>query len=511
MTSTIIPASPQQSQRQGKALNAFISGLKSTDSQKQYPYQVKPFFDFILPNNNDNNGFVTSSSSLEEKADIFVNKAKDDPQWAQENIVNFIDYCKRRVNVDKTLTAGTLQNYFHIIKLFCEMNNLDTIVNWKKISRGLPKARLRANDRSPLAEEIRELVKHSDRRLKSIVYTMCSSGIRVGAFEFLKWKHVIPKIDEKTGQVLAAKLIVYADEPEQHYGFITPECDCVLQDYMNFRASYGEQVTGESWLIRDLWQTSDIPRNHGGDGANRRGLASYPKRLSVQAIQRELLRAEREQGLRPNLPKGVRRHDWKTTHGFRKFFQSAATAAGMKPIHIEYLMGHSLGITGHYFRPQEDEVFRDYLKAIDGLLIDKDQKTATLLQKQVAELAEKNEEANQVISTKLAQKEKEAEEMRKQIAELTKTQQVIVKNLDDMAKTEKWFMDDPIVTFENTLRRMLGKRDKNGNYNHNLPQIEAAIKRIKEGDKLIEKKLYSPDGNSIIVAKKKNKKKKKNK
>jgi hypothetical protein len=28
--------------------------------------------------------------------------------------------CKRRVNVDKTLTAGTLQNYFHIIKLFCE-------------------------------------------------------------------------------------------------------------------------------------------------------------------------------------------------------------------------------------------------------------------------------------------------------------------------------------------------------------------------------------------------------
>jgi hypothetical protein len=143
MTSTIVPASPQSQQRQGQALNAFISGLKSTDSQKQYPYQVKPFFDFILPND-DNNGFITSS--LEEKADIFVNKAKDDPQWAQDNILNFIDHCKRRVNVDKTLTAGTLQNYFHIIKLFCEMNDLDTIVNWKKISRGLPKARLRKYD-----------------------------------------------------------------------------------------------------------------------------------------------------------------------------------------------------------------------------------------------------------------------------------------------------------------------------------------------------------------------------
>jgi integrase len=508
-TSTeVIPPAPQS--RKGQALNAFISGIKSIDSQRQYPSEIKPFFNFILPSADDDDGGLTSSS-LEEKADVFVNKARENPQWAQENILNFIDHCKRRVNVDKTLTAGTLQNYFNLIKLFCELNDLEMIVNWKKISRGLPKAISRANDRSPMAEEIRQLVKHSDRRLKAIVYTMCSSGIRVGAFEYLRWKHVIPKVDDKTGQVLAAKLIVYAGEPEQHYAFITPECYYVLQDYMNFRANYGEQVTGESWLIRDLWQTSDIPRNRGGDGANRKGLASYPKRLSVDAIKRELLRAEREQGLRPDLPQGVKRHEWKTAHGFRKFFQSAATAAGMKPIHIEYLMGHSLGITGHYFRPQEEEVFSDYLKAVDGLSIDKDQKTATLLQKQVTDIAVRNEEANQIIKTELAKKEKEAEEMKKQIAELTKTQQIILKNLGDMAKTEKWFMDDPIVTFENTLRQMLGKRDKNGDYSHNLPQIEAAIKRIKEGDKLIEEKLYSPDGNSIIVAKKKKQKKKNNK
>ena len=55
-----------------------------------------------------------------------------------------------------------------------------------------------------------------------------------------------------------------------------------------------------------------------------------------------------------------------------------------------------------------------------------------------------------------------------------------------MAKTEEWYMDDPIVTFENTLRQMLGKRDKHGNYKHNLPEIEAAIARIKEGEEHIE-------------------------
>jgi hypothetical protein len=97
MTST-----PQS--RQGQALNAFKSGLKSTNSQGQYPQQIKPFFNFIFSLPND------FTSSLEEKADAFVNKAKNNPQWAQETILNFIDHCKRRVNIDKTLTVGTLQH-----------------------------------------------------------------------------------------------------------------------------------------------------------------------------------------------------------------------------------------------------------------------------------------------------------------------------------------------------------------------------------------------------------------
>jgi integrase/RNA polymerase-binding transcription factor DksA len=100
--------------------------------------------------------------------------------------------------------------------------------------------------------------------------------------------------------------------------------------------------------------------------------------------------------------------------------------------------------------------------------------------KMILSFEAQTEMINEVENTK-----KDAEEMKKQIAELTKNQQIIFKNLGDMAKTEKWFMDDPIVTFENTLRRMLGKRDKHGNYSRNIPEIETAIKRIKEGDKII--------------------------
>ena len=62
----------------------------------------------------------------------------------------------------------------------------DVVLNWKKIARGLPRAGKAANDRAPTIEEIRKLVKYPDRRIKAVVYTMVSSGIRIEAWDYLK-------------------------------------------------------------------------------------------------------------------------------------------------------------------------------------------------------------------------------------------------------------------------------------------------------------------------------------
>jgi len=44
---------------------------------------------------------------------------------------------------------------------------------------------------------------------------MASPGIRIGAWDYLKWRHVTPIKDEKTGgEVIAAKLLAYAGELE---------------------------------------------------------------------------------------------------------------------------------------------------------------------------------------------------------------------------------------------------------------------------------------------------------
>lgn len=90
----------------------------------------------------------------------------------------------------KEITAATALNYLKTIKLFCEMN--DIILPWKRITRGLPKARRYANDRAPTIEEIRKIIEYPDRRIKSIVLTMVSSGIRLGAWDYLNGNILFP-------------------------------------------------------------------------------------------------------------------------------------------------------------------------------------------------------------------------------------------------------------------------------------------------------------------------------
>jgi integrase len=69
--------------------------------------------------------------------------------------------------------------------MFCGVT--DITVQWKKIARGLPRGKRYADDRAPTLDEIRKIIEHPDRRIKPLVYTMASSGVRVGAWDHLNW------------------------------------------------------------------------------------------------------------------------------------------------------------------------------------------------------------------------------------------------------------------------------------------------------------------------------------
>lgn len=374
------------SKQEFDGMTNFMYRLRAAESRRQYPARLKVYLHFL-----------ELKGSLSEQASQFLSEATQDPVWAQMSIMNFVEYQKKRA-ANGAIAFGTIRNYYKAIKLFCEMN--DIVLGWKKITKGLPKQINASNDRTPNAEEIQALLEYPDRRLKPIIYTILSSGIRLGAWDYLHWKHIVPFYGDD-GEVIAAKIIVYAGEDEQYYSFISPEAFHSLKEWMDFRASYGEKITGDSWLMRDLWKTTNI------EYGSKSGLAKLPQKLKASGIKRLLERALWEQGVREPLQNGKRRHEWKAAHGFRKLFKTIAEQH-MRPINVEILMGHNIGVSASYYKPKELEVLEDYLRAVDYLTVNRDKK---VLEKQISALTEKQDE----ISLMKVKHEKEMSEMREEM------------------------------------------------------------------------------------------------
>ena len=127
---------------------------------------------------------------------------------------------------------------------------------------------------------------------------------------------------------------------------------------MDFRASHGENITGESWLMRDIWQITNLP-THGGPIR----LAAHPRKLTVGAIKNIVYRALRSQQIINKLDKEKgdgTRHEFKMIHGFRKAFKTICESSGMRSINIEMLMGHNIGISSSYYKPKQQQILEDY-------------------------------------------------------------------------------------------------------------------------------------------------------
>jgi integrase len=127
---------------------------------------------------------------------------------------------------------------------------MDINIPWKRLTRGMPKERKYASDRAPNLEEIIKITQYPDRRIKAIIYTMVSSGIRVGAWDYLRWKDIFPII--KGNKVVATKVKIYSEDEEEYFSFITPEAFHALDDWMNYRKGYGENINENSWVMRNL-------------------------------------------------------------------------------------------------------------------------------------------------------------------------------------------------------------------------------------------------------------------
>jgi integrase len=435
--------------------------LGSPESKRQYPQRLQVFFNYLK-----------LEGDIKDQSIAFVKQYKhQDGEDLERQLIMFAGFQKERV-IRKEISPSTVPNYFKAIKLFCEANRMGKNVGWKLVSKAIPRGLKTSDDRSPTLEEIQKLLEYPDRRIKPLVLTLVSSGIRIGAFETLKWKHITPMNQKDSGETIAAKILVYPGDREQYYSFVSPECYASLKDWMDYRALCGESVSKESFVMRDIWENGDI------DGA------SNPRPLNSFAITRLLNRAWQSQKIRSHLPKGVKRHEFKTAHGFRKYFKTQSEQAGVPSIKVEMCLGHSLGVSDSYIRFTEEQMLQDYQKAIEYLTINQNvvlinrsiKKQGEYVQKSLREMEERHKTEINAVHEKYESKINELE------TSMQKQQSTIAEqNEKQKEASNKWL--ESLDTIEEKITNIT--KDVLDLRNHLFQSIEKSIPFIKSSEESI--------------------------
>lgn len=388
--------------------NLYLFALKSQQTRLKYQGRMLKFFEFI----------GIEGNTIQEKSLNFITTAKSEgSQWVFNCVLRFMSYQVDRVN-NREIGGSTVQNYLKSVKLYFDIADIPT--QWKKITRGLPRGKSFADDRIPSDEELQKLIEYPDRRIKAILFTMISSGIRLGAWDFLKWGDIRP-IEKEGEGIVAAKILVYAGEDEEYYSYISKQAYFILKDWMDYRKNAGEPIDKNSWLMRDLWDT----------GKAQRGLVTKPKKLASSGIKRLIERAIWAQGLRKKTEYNRRRYPFSAVHSLRKWFKTRCEIGGMKPINVEKLLSHSIGISNSYYRPTETELLEDYLKVSNLLVIGRE-----------AKLERELKTSEQLVREKLQERDEQIRKIREEAQSKDDVLSKVLKKVEslenDLNKEKKW-------------------------------------------------------------------------
>lgn len=410
----------------------FYDGIRSPLTRTKYEGRLKEFLEFLQ----------VPGTDLTEKVEEFVRHGRQDSAWLQSSVQGWIRFQRGRAE-RKEVSESTLSNYLKPVRLLCEMNDL--ALNWKKLYRALPRGRKYAQDRAPDLQEITKLLQYGDRRMKPLVLVMLSSGIRLGAWEELRVSNLTPV--EKNGDLVAGRLVVYRGTADEYVTFVTPEAYEAINEYLEYRRQAGEEVTSSSPILRNLF--------HPDRGARPNTFAKKAVPLQSGGVKRLMEDALWRTGLRKRLVQGARRHEFEGVHGLRKYFKTHAEQA-MKPINVEILMGHSVGVSDSYYRPKEGEILDDYLRAVPGLTVT-DQWRRTLESEE--KVREQDDSTKGLVASLATQNQQLQEEVKVLAERLTRAEAVQAKSREQRKKTDeimnRLFEDEKFrKVVRDTLRRL---------------------------------------------------------
>ena len=309
---------------------------------------------------------------------------KGKPQQHEEWIEEYIAYRQ-----DKGTRAQSVGSQVTGLRKFYRANKVKGI-DWEEVREALGETVRAVEDKPYTHEQIARLAAASAPKIRIVEYSEAQGGPRVGAFPKMKLGD-LTRLDE----LGLYRVKVYPLTEDAYVTFFGPEASKEIDEYLERRRRDGEELTPASPLIREDYTPKTV---------------KTPKFIAKKTIEGAIERAAKNAGLRFTNKGGGpdKRKETMLTHGLRKFFKQQCRRAGLDPIVIEWLVGHKSGeakigiskLMMVYDPAQEDELLTEYLKAVDNLTINEENRLKrrnVILEKRVEVRDEKLAEATEAL------------------------------------------------------------------------------------------------------------------
>ena len=242
-------------------------------------------------------------------------------------IVDYIRYLLE----EREIRRNSIKTQIASIIRFFKINNDDFNLRMDNFKLHLPPDESVNEDRPYTTEEIAQVIRvcGGDPRTRVTILLLCSSGMRMGALHSLQIGD-LTKIEFQNS--ILYKVQVYARTHDKYYTLSYPECAKAIQDYLDYRKRYGEEIRDKAPLIREQFNPSNP------------FTINLPRFVSEKTIEYILIRALKQSGVRK--PREVH-----MSHGFRKFFiNQCENNSSMKSLIVDVLANHDTGVKKHYLR-----------------------------------------------------------------------------------------------------------------------------------------------------------------
>jgi hypothetical protein len=378
----------------GRSYQLFKGALRSDKTLQLYKQHLFHFCDFV-------------KMTTEEIISKFGGENAEESVKLQHMIEDYAIVLQAKVR-DEEITTATAAVTIIPIKLLCEMN--DIIINWRKISKLLPRGNSNAADEAYSREQIKRMLDFADLRTKIPILFMASGGMRLGGFQGLTDGCIKPIYDDQIGKLLAAHVVVYKDTDDIYDTFISPEAYHTYEEYRNLRIKLGEKITKNSPVLLRRFDVTPDGRN---------AVIDNTKPVSLSTIAGIIKTVAYKAGIREVSENYNDRYNIKIAHGFRKFFSSTLssikTPDGRNAIDFikkEWLLGHSLtgihALEENYNRNDRVKMLLDeYLKAVKDLTISDEERLFVENQKLKVDISNMK-----TVEMQLAEKDKQLNDLK---------------------------------------------------------------------------------------------------